>query len=203
LQTTFSLIYFECAKSILTLSNAIIGPKLFTSRAAAIDKLFLYIEGRLTDGFEDLLEQYIESNEALINSVDLDVMEHIRANSSEQLALIEYYFKYMQDDLCHAGFSIDELPTSSFVEQLERANAIEIDGQFIRYFSLTSLEHLADQDIAAQFNEQLLLESEVWDDDMNKHVFEFTYGQAMDAYYDTNNMMWRVNGHSVTLITFS
>jgi hypothetical protein len=97
MQTTFSLIYFECAKSILTLSNAIIGPKLFTSRAAAIDKLFLYIEGRLTDGFEDLLEQYIESNEALINSVDLDVMEHIRANSSEQLALIEYYFNAVRD----------------------------------------------------------------------------------------------------------
>jgi hypothetical protein len=204
MQTSFSLIYFEGPKTVSDLTSIITGPELFSSRSAAIDKLFLHIENPLIKGLEDVLQEYIEGHDLLSNDTDpMTNLAYIKANDEEKLIFVEYYFNYMQDDLWHAGFSIEELPTSSFFEQLERANAIEIDGQFIRYFSLTSVDDLAGNDMEAELHEQLIFESEIWDDDMNKHVFEFTYGDVMNAYYCSNRKAWRVKNHDVTLIKFS
>jgi hypothetical protein len=196
MNTSFSLIYFECEKSISDLNNAIIGPELFSSRSAAIDKLFMYVEGRLTNGLEDVLDDYIDSNEDLSNNDDIDVMAYIKEDSQQKLALIEHYFEFMKDDICHAGFSIEELPTSSFIEKLETANAIEIDGNFIRHFNVLSSDEGGD-DLEMYFDATFV------DDDYAKFEYEFSLDEVMDAHFNADKKTWRVSGHDVTLVHFS
>jgi hypothetical protein len=197
MNTSFSLIYFECQKSISDLNNAIIGPELFSSRSAAIDTLFLHVERRFKNGIGEILESYIDSNEYLSNNDDIDVMAYIKEDSHQKLALIEHYFEFMKDDLCHSGFSIDELPTSSFIEKLETANAIEIDGNFIRHFNVLSSDEVVSDDLDVYLNAYFI--SNVF----TKIEYEFSYNEVMDAYFEVDKKTWRISGHDVTLVHFS
>jgi hypothetical protein len=124
-------------------------------------------------------------------------MAYIKEDSHQKLALIEHYFEFMKDDLCHSGFSIDELPTSSFIEKLETANAIEIDGNFIRHFNVLSSDEVVSDDLDVYLNAYFI--SNVF----TKIEYEFSYNEVMDAYFEVDKKTWRISGHDVTLVHFS
>jgi len=200
MNTVFSLIYFECEKSPFNLSSAIVRPELFSSHSAALDKLFLYVENRLTDGLEDLFYQYIENNEALMdvleqyvleNNDSLNVMDYIRSNKVEKWSLISFYFEQMNDELCHAEFRIEELPASSLLEQILGADALEIDDNFIRHFNILNSDDETDypEDMPPT-KESVYIEASYVSDDYVMFEYEFTREEIMNATYDINRKHW-------------
>ena len=90
MDTAFSLVYYECEKQIFNLSDAIIGPELFGSKQAAIDKLFKYVENRLSDGLSDVFDLYLEGTERVDGLFDNDLTEYFLENEGEKIEIIKF-----------------------------------------------------------------------------------------------------------------
>jgi len=197
MKTLFTLIFFEAPQSVSSLRNAINGPHVFTCRESAVLKLFDYVLGRLSNGWLDGLEDWLERLEQYpIDEDEAEKIAFLRALSIEQKeSLINQYFDLAGDELTHAGYSIEESPSLSLEEALSSCDAVECDDCFFRYFEFNELQTLEeDSDIA--------FDAKMVDEDFNERSFTFNYREVLDAVYCQESRAWRVNGAIVRPIFF-
>jgi len=194
MDTVFSLFYYECSKQATDLNKVIIGPQLFTYKNTAIERLYDYVKDRLTDGLEVVMKEYVEDHQLKYDP--LTPFDYIE-NHVDMLELCEYFFDFMECDDMHAGFSITELPRSTFQEELNNADAIEIDGNFIRYFNVATPEDLADGDFEIYFDAQIV------DNEFNNYKYDFSLENVKNATYDCGRKLWLIKGNEVKLFNIS
>ena len=193
MNTSFSLTYLECAHSTVDILEELKGnTTLYSSYESALDALFMYVRDRLSDGLEDVFEDYMNSHEELEGFSFKEAMGFILNNFDEKEKLVDYYFNSMKSDNNHAEYSIKELPTESLIDQLILADAVEIDGNFIRHFNLPSPEDYSDNllnnDLSSFF------ECELVDDEYKNIKYNFSVEALNDAVYCPVTKVWKVSG---------
>ena len=201
MKTSFSLTYVECSKSTSNILDSIVGPVLFATHESAVDALFLYVRSRLSDGLEDVFEGYIENSDTLSTYSANDAMGYVLNDFDEKVNLIDYYFGFMSDDSSHSSYSITELPTVSLIDQIIDADAIEIDGDFIRSFSLPCPEEYSNN--LLQNDLSVFLEAEFTDAELNLFEFCFSVEELTNANYDPVTKVWKVGEFDVLPIKFA
>mgnify|MGYP006420678055 CR=1 FL=1 len=135
MNTAFTLIYYDFPKSTNNLSAGINGPILLQSFDDAINNLFAYVEKRMNENLVSLFDTFFENTPINSDSTFDDTLDYLRELSTDhKKTFIDDYFKYASDEETYAGYSIDHLPVGTLVDDLGKADAIEIDGNFIRYF---------------------------------------------------------------------
>jgi len=108
--TIFTLVYAEreiVGKSL----SSITGPTLHTTRQDCIEELWQYVKVRIAEACkEEFVENSVELGitppsleSATSESIDLS---SIKDNKKEQV--INWYFNFMDDDICECFFKIDE-----------------------------------------------------------------------------------------------
>lgn len=207
MNTTFSLVYFECCKNSSDLLSVTNGPFLFESRESAEEKLLSHIRNRFAEAYADILLEgadnygvdvfnYTNDDEEPITS---DEVHAILLGEEEKLnfdVLVNWFSDISNDEDMYFGYKIEELPTTSFIEELKKSDAIEIDGNFIRHFNLTPDEELEDED-------SILLDASVVNDDMDKYEYYISVDEAEAASYDPNLKTWQVGEVDICLIKFA
>jgi hypothetical protein len=190
MKTIFTTTYWECEKSISNLSNALIGPAVFSNRHSAIACIFNYVKTRMVDAYPDMMDEYIESNEHL-DGCDIDeALLEIAQSTDEQEKLLEYYFDFAQDDLMLAGYSIEEHPTMSFSEAIEQADCVTINGLFMRNFTRYT-DNASGDDV--------IFEADDIDSEMKSYHHLITNQEAAEALYDLDKKSWRCAGNDYQL----
>lgn len=201
MKTSFSLTYVECAKSTSNILDSIVGPVLFATHESAVDALFLYVRSRLlSDGLEEVFKEYIASSDTLSDYNANDAMGYILSDFDEKASLIDYYFDFMSGHSNHSSYSITELPIVSLIDQIIDADAIEIDGKFIRSFNLPSPEEYSDN--LLQNDLSVLLDAEFVDAELNLFEFSFSVEELTSASYDPVTKVWKVGEFDVLPIKF-
>ena len=207
MNTTFSLVYFECCKNASNLLNVTNGPFLFESKESAQEKLLDYIRNRIAEAYPDALADIAEGCDIDLSDytdVDDQTMTAKEAyallvGEKEKLSfnfLVDWFSEIANDEDMYFGYKIDELPTASFIEELNKTDVIEIDGNFIRHFHLTPDEELEDDD-------SILLDVSVVDDDMEKYEYYVSITEAKEATYDPQQKCWKVGELDICLMKFA
>ena len=83
----------------------------------------------------------------------------------------------------------------TFLGELEKADAVEIDDHFIRYFHTDFAE-------AKQATDELVLEASMCDEDGDMHEYEVSLIEAQTATYNTHDKSWNVGRYTIKLIEF-
>jgi hypothetical protein len=195
MKTSFCMIYFEVGMSVANFAKSIVGPKLFLTQEAAVDELFDYVENQIFDGREDVLESMgdIECRDDVER-----FMKEAKSSLDGKMSLIEHYFSYMKDDRNQTGFLIKEVPTASFIESISRADAVEINGDFIRHFEVKS----RDSDGVCDGSEPFFDVTLVVDGYSETH-YEFTLDDAKNATYDIEREFWIVGKDELEILVIN
>jgi hypothetical protein len=187
MKTIYTTTYWECEKSISDLSNALIGPAIFSERHSAISCVFNYVKTRMIDAYPDMMDEYIESNERF-DGCDIDeALLEIAQSTDEQEKLLEYYFGFAQDDLMLAGYSIEEHPIMSFSEAIEQADCVTVNGLFMRNFTRYTDNASADDDV--------IFDADDVDSEIKSYHYLITNQEAANAFYDLDKKSWRCAGN--------
>ena len=190
MKTVFSLMYFECPTGTENMLEAIVGPFLFQTETAAVNKLFMYVKDRITgDNLEEIVEGFLGEHQ----DVALDSLNDIESNNAHKKAFVDYYFKVSNaDEGMNVEYAIVELPVSSFVEELNISDAIEIDANFIRHFNVLSPDEESNE------VSNMYLEA-------NAGAFQYSFSldDVMNATYCIERKIWGVGGCDVTLVKFA
>lgn len=207
MKTTFSLVFFECCKNVSDLINITNGPFLFNSKESAQEKLLDYVRNRIAEAYPDLLAEdagtwgvdlfnYTDDSDEAMSA---DEAYALLLNEKEKLTfdvLVNWFSGIANDEDMYFGYKIEELPTTSFIEELNNADAIEIDDNFIRYFNLTPDEQLESED-------SILLDASLVDDDLNRFEYYISSTEAKNATYNSQQQCWEVIGLNIRLIKFA
>jgi len=196
MNTVFCLVYLECSTRTRNIDTALVGPIISSTRESAIDAVFGYVKNRINDGLSDVFDNYVESSSEFEELGINGTWDLINNDYDEKLALVNYYFDSVDEDDMHSYYEIKELPTSSFIEQLQDADAIEIDGNFVRNFNLLTPEDVAGGDLGSY------VEAHYADNELDIQ-YEFNLEQVKGAYFDPNARCWNVDGHYVNLVKFA
>ena len=207
MNTTFSLVYFECCKKASNLINLTNGPFLFESEDSAKEKLLSHIRNRFAEAYADILSEGAEDYGVDIFNYTNDDDEPMTTDEAYEMlleekekltfdVLVDWFGGIANDEDMYFGYKIEELPTSTFIEELNKADAIEIDGNFIRHFNLTPNEELEDE-------ESILLEASLVDDDMDKYEYYISVNEAEEATYNFQQKCWKVGEFDICLIKFA
>lgn len=196
MNTVFCLVYLECSTRTRNIETSLIGPVVSSTRESAIDTIFGYVKNRVNDGLRDVFDDYVESSSKFEELGENDIWDLINNDYDEKLALVDYYFDSVDEDDMYSYYEIKELPTSSFVEQLQDADAMEIDGNFVRNFNLLTPEDVAGGDLSSY------VEAHYSDNELDLQ-YEFNLEQVKGAYFDSTARCWNVDGHHVTLVKFA
>lgn len=190
MKTAYSLIYFECQTGTASMLDAIIGPVLFQSETAAISQLFTYVKSRVVgDDFDEMVEDFAKD----VGLSLVDVFEGIEATIEFKKAFVDHYFKVQnEEEDMTVEYAIKELATSSFSEELNSADAIEIDGNFVRHFNVLSSDEECEE------ANEMYLEARTGD-----FEYAFSLDDVMNATYCIERKVWVVKGCNVTLIKFA
>lgn len=202
MNTTFSLVYFDCNKNSSNLINAVNGPYLFDSLEAAHEKLSDYIRNRITDKYPDEIGLYAGScgvdlfgftddqhDPISTHEVYLCLVEHKEFFTLKRL--VDWYSDTSSHKGTHFSYKIEEMPTTSFLEELRKANAIEIEGNVIKDVDITPNEKLDETGI--------LMQVPLIDINMDVYEYKITYPDAQNATYDTQQKHWRVGDVNIRL----
>lgn len=207
MNTTFSLVYFECCKSASDVLKVINGPFLFESKESAQDKLLGYVRNRIAEAYPDALAENVgtwgvdlfDYKDGSDEPMTTDEAYALLLGEKETITfdvLVDWFSEITNDESMYFGYKIEELPIASFIEELNKADAIEIDGNFIRHFNLTPDEELEDED-------GVLLDASVVSGDMDKYEYYVSVAEAEEATYDSQQKLWKVKGLDVRLIKFA
>jgi len=98
-------------------------------------------------------------------------------------------------DLLCEKLNCDSGQPESFLCELEKADAVEIDDYFIRYFHHDFAE-------AKQAADELVLEASICDEDGDMHEYEVSLIEAQTATYNTHDKSWNVGKYTIKLIEF-
>ncbi|MCU7556088.1 hypothetical protein OCL06_15965 [Alteromonas sp. ASW11-19] len=206
MNTVFSLVYFEASKKASNLLNVTNGPSLYQSEREAQAALLAYIRNRLAEAYTDLLAeeaasygvnimQYTDNNDEPMTS---DEAFHMLMCEKEKLnfsVLTAWFRDVANDDEMYFDFKIEELPTTSFIELATSADAIEVDGNFIRHFHVVSADELED-------DHSIYIEASMVDDDLNKYDYDISLSEAQNATYCPVKKLWTVGELDVSFICF-
>lgn len=206
MNTVFSLVYTGSCKTATNPINSIKGPFLFQSLSAAQDALLVYIRHRFAETYADLLVEQVESF-----GVDLSIYFGV---SEDYLTSDEAFFMLMSekeklnfdvlsrwlkdidnDEDIIFDFKIEELPTISFIEQAEKADAVEINGNFIRHFNV--FPALKIEDVFSTF-----LDASMVNDDHDDVRYDISLSEAQNATYCTQSKSWTVGSLGSLSVTF-
>ena len=195
MNTTFSLVYFNCHKNTSNLLSALNGPFLFDSLEAAQEKLSDYIRNRIADKYPDAIGQYAETcgvdlfgftddqhDPISTHEVYLCLVEHKDFFTLKRL--VDWYSDTSSHEGIYFSYKIEEMPTTSFLEELRKANAIEIEGNVIKDVDVTPIEKSADTGV--------LMQVPLIDTNMDAHEHKITLPDAQNATYDVQHKHWIV-----------
>lgn len=190
-QTVMNLIYCDADsdEGIGRLSN-VSGPFCFSGAQALQSHLLNYVQNRIVEAYLDLfLDDFSEQLSLSTMEVgDPDANEIFLLMQSNQDVLDFDCIISWYQQVTEGGFEykITEQPTSSFLESFCSANAIEVDGYFVRNIDTPSLANAIASPQTTVFN---FSDIEGFDCGRNP---ELTLEQALAATYDLNNKVWVV-----------
>lgn len=207
MKTSYSLIIVDCEHASRNIMGNVYGPFLFGSKIEAQSRLLSYIKSRMIDSHLSLLSEL--ALEYLIDPSDytdgttftMTPEQALRMFSENEDTLTpellsDWYSNLTNDDECYFAFDIKQVPTTSLMEQLHCADAIEIDGNFIRHFSLAS------PDDCTSDNDELL-DASFGAGDYKECEYSFTKSEIENALYDEALNAWSVVGLHITCISFA
>jgi len=177
----FSLTWIDQSKSTFN-PSLLMEAQIFSSKEAAIDSLFYYVLGRIKEGAWDAEDCMVSGD------------------FYEKEKIIDYYFNFSSDNETYASYSICEQSTTSFMEALDNSDAIEIDGNFIRHFTVASSDEIAQSD--EERKDVCIFDASIVDDGFNHINYAFNYHEAMNAKYKPSINGWAVGDMDVVLINF-
>jgi hypothetical protein len=186
--TSFSLVFIDTESAApLTLSSVNYSLN-FCSVDGAESHLSHYLANKI-------INNHLDEFSCRFNLEDRSEQAASRLlNSLQPVKVIEFYQWLAIDKGIQFEYAIKEVPTKSFIEAVWDADAIEINGNFIRHFNIETNIH---KKAEGQF-----IEASMIDDDFNELNYEITYDQAMAAKYDNATGCWSVGGHDVVLYVF-
>ena len=186
--TAFSLVFIDTdATAPLTLSNVNYSLN-FCSIDGAESHLCHYLANKI-------INNYLDAFSSRFNLEDRSEQAAASLlNTLQPKTVIEFYQWLAKEKGIQFEYEIKEVPTKSFIEAVWDADAIEVNGNFIRHFNIETNIH--------KKAEGQYIEASMIDDDFNELNFEFSYDQAMAAEYDNATGCWSVGGHDVVLYVF-
>lgn len=205
MKTVFSLVYFDCQLPSNNPLKDAIGPILFESKDEAELFVLNRVVERITESHADYFVNMVEEAGADTSGFKNDgepfefqeLMSFIYAdNEFDSKRVIDWFLEFHNDEETFFDFKIEELATKSFLEELGTADAIEIDGNFIRHFNLTSDGELESLD-------DIYLDASMVDDDCNLLEFSVTISEAQDAAYDAEARCWKVGDLDISVFKFA
>lgn len=199
MKTVFSLLHTSLTERSGDPLQNVVGPLLFQSSNAARDALLSSLRTHLSRFHPELVAIQSEALGVDLSNYSDDDGEQLR--DSEALYLLSSEESTITlDALCDwvnkarsgtpFSFRIQEVPVSSFIEMAMDADAIEIDGNFIRNFSLASPDELA-------LDHSAFLDASMVDDDFVRLEFSISLGDAQNATYCSSSKSWNVGKLSV------
>jgi hypothetical protein len=207
MKTTFSLVYFDCNKNVSDLLSATNGPFLFNSKEAAQERLADHVRNRIAEEYPDTIGMYAQSCGVDLFGFTEDRHDPIspaevyyclieQKDFFNVKCLVDWYKKTTDSEGLYFEYKIEETPTTSFVELLCQADAIEIDGVFISSFDIVPIAKLAE-------SSGFIMEACLDNDPVSPHRYRIVYHEAQEATYDVQEKRWRVGSLDVRLITFA
>lgn len=209
MKTVFSLIYVKCCRGTNDFLEHMGGPFLFESEESAKAALVTFIINSISDSYPDSL------TDALVNH-DIDLSYYSLLEKSDNLNSDEAYsflmsgkskFKFedlvsfykniinLQED-SYFGYTLEALPTKSFIEHLTQSDAIEVNGSFIRHYAMTDIEHMLDE-------EDVFLSCSAVDEDCHEANYLISLHEAQNATFNQQFNCWQVGEQNITCIKFS
>lgn len=83
---------------------------------------------------------------------------------------------------------------SQLIDKLGQTDAIEVDGVFIRHFSMESEDSLDEDD-----DDPVLIDIEFVDGNCDLYEFAFTRSDLESAVFDPDTQCWQIGSHEVGL----
>jgi len=110
--------------------------------------------------------------------------------------IVEWYSSIANNSDNYFSYKIKTVPTSSFMEQLDEASSVCIDGNFIFNISkadLSTLEEFSD----------IVLDCSFTSDHGDLYEYEITLEEANNAQYDSKLNAWITNGLAINFYDVS
>jgi len=189
--TAISLIYCDSdvEKGIGRLSN-VNGPFCFSEKQALRAHLLNYVQNRVAEAYTDLFlsdfSEKLSISETEVDGLSANEVFLLLQSNQDVLdfdCLISWYQRVTEGGF---EYKIIEQPTASFLESFCSADAIEVDGYFVRNIEKPSLAGALASPQSTIFD---FSEIEGFDCGVNS---ELTLEQALGATYDLENNVWVV-----------
>jgi hypothetical protein len=203
MNTTFSLVYFECTKNPTNILEVTNGPYLFESEKAAEERLLEYIRNRIAEAF---LDSFLEElTELEVVGIEFDVSEELDSESAYSLMkknadifsfefLVNRFNEWANDDDMFFGYKIEEVPTSSFSEEIMNADAVFINEQLFDSLSLASQD---DNEFDMLFSVSGVTK------ELCRVEYDISMSDAYDATYESKERVWLVGNLKIRPVSLS
>ena len=202
-QTTRLLTFFDGDLMPTNPIETMKGPLSFGDESEAIEVLFHHAKNRIADSYSELFSEDADSNNIDILQYTSDddtpitrdeviiAIESEYSDPASRKNLIDWYSGVVADSDGYFAYKIEEKPIHGFLEQMHMADAVEIDGKFIRHFNVESVDNYDN------LNDQTVMDASMVDDEYNHFEYEILYNEAIDAYYNAQLGSWQVGELSV------
>jgi hypothetical protein len=207
MNSVYALVYFEACIGTPNLVNVTNGPFLFQTEQAAQEALLVYIRNRFVEAYIDELAEGVAAH-------DVDICEYTEDNDSPMTVdeahnmlmheqaklnfntLVPWYSEIANDEQVYFGYKLEQLPTSSFIELVHEADAIEINYDFFRHFHITSVDEL-DSDTS------IFIDAADCNEDGEKFEYYISLTEAQNATYCFMTNTWLVGDLNVVLVNYA
>lgn len=110
-------------------------------------------------------------------------------------ALVPWYSELANDEQVYFGYKLEQLPTSSFIELVHEADAIEINYDFFRHFHIASVDEM-DSDTS------IFIDAITCNEDDEKFEYYISLSEAQNATYCFKTNTFLVGDLNVVLVDF-
>jgi hypothetical protein len=205
MKTSFSLVYIQTSKNTTNFFKSIVGPQLFENKDAAIDQIYEYISPDIVaTHFKNLIKDFKELGiqEIVINKIDVEeTLVQVKkalfeASTESKIKIINWYALTLNNEDMYFQWEIVEVPHKSFKEQIDKADSICIDGNFVRHFNLACIDSIENK-------ENEYFEASMVNDDFNELNWSVSLDDVNRATYNEVSRLWNVGSLEIETINFA
>lgn len=192
MKTIFTLTFIEASDSSVNIMDSVNGPFIFESESDAKDRLLAYVIDRIK------CREYLDIftlGEMLVPSVEDTKNEDtyaeatflaLKKNDVLRDQVITEYFESKRKEGQSAGYSISQTASASFIDQLQTANKININGSIVSGLKPSIQSHLS-----------------INGDEIAIGNYIIPYRDALSACFIASGKYWLVGDNQIKIINSS
>lgn len=189
MKTSICLCFFDTNRNT-PMAEALNGPFLFDDLSEAQDKILTHIVNQIDEKYLVPFLDFAKSlNVTITEETNGKICQSTVIENPTALNLstvINWYHSVANNDENYFAYEIKRMPSISFIEQLDKASSVCIDGNFIYSITKVDLSELESVD-------DVILDCSFTSDDGDLYEYAITLEEANRAQYDPGLNAWVID----------